>query len=316
MKTIHSSFRATLGGLGAILLWSTTVAVARSLSEQLGPVTAATTVFSVSRCIALVSLLRNSDRRRQIMSLPIRYLAGCGALFVIYMLFMFLAVGWAENRQQTLEVGLLNYLWPTLTLVLSLVFLENKASWILLLGSLLAIVGVFLVVTQGGIVSWQSIFGNLSGNPVAYSLAFAAALSWATYSNLTRRWAGGQKEGGVVIFLPITAIVLLLICFSLDEQRIWSYRALAEALFLGIATYIGYALWDNAMRKGNVVFVAAASYMTPVLSTIVSCLYLAVVPGARLWMGCGILIIGSILSWRSVSDASNKDDLSQRHGGH
>jgi len=303
-KTVRSSRLATAGGAGAILLWSTTVAGARSLSEQLGPVTAAAAVCSVSGIIALVALLRCSRKRTQILRLPVRYLVGCGALFVVYILLVYLAIGWAENRQQVLEVGLLNYLWPALTLVLSLVLLGKKASWVLLPGTLLALAGVFAVVTDGTPASGQSLSGNLARNPGVYLLALAAAVFWAMYSNLTRKWAGGQEGGAVVVFLPITAVVLLLMSCFFDEPRQWSHRSLAEVLFLGVVTYGAYALWDNAMRRGNIVMVAAASYLTPLFSTIVSCLYLAVVPGARLWGGCGILILGSVLSWRSVSSAS------------
>ena len=178
--------------------------------------------------------------------------------------------------------------------------LGKKASWILLPGTLLALAGVFLVITHGAPVSWQSLTLNLAGNPGAYGLALAAAVSWAMYSNLTRKWAGDQEEGAVVMFLPITALVFLLICCFLDEPRQWSQRSLAEVLFFGVATYGAYTLWDNAMRKGNIVIIAASSYLTPLLSTILSCLYLTVVPGTRLWIGCGLLILGSILSWRSV----------------
>ncbi len=293
---------ATLGGLVAILLWSTTVALARGLSEQLGPVTAAAAVFSVSAVAASFSLLR-SKRRQRILQLPARYLFGCGALFVGYMLLLFLAIGLAGNRQQVLEVGLVNYLWPVLTLLLSVVLLGKKSNWILFPGTLIALVGIYLVVTQGAAVSWQSLSSNLAPN----SLALAAAVAWALYSNLTNRWAGGQEEGAVILFLPVTALLLILISIVLDEPRQWSVRALAEALFLGIATYAGYMLWDNAMRKGNVVLVAAVSYMTPFLSTVVSSLYLAVVPGVRLWIGCGVLILGSVLSWLSVSDATRRE---------
>lgn len=301
-ETPQSLRLATAGGFGAILLWSTTVAVARSLSEQVGPVTAAAAVYSVSSVAALVSLLRNSRRRRLILQLPTGYLLGCGALFVGYMLLLFLAIGMAGSRQQTLEVGLLNYLWPVLTLVLSVVLLGKKASWVLFPGTLLALAGVFLVVTQGASVSWQSFTRNFTSNPAAYSLALAAAVSWAMYSSLTQKLAGGQKEGAVVMFLPITAVVLLLISCFLDEPREWSRRSMAEVLFLGFATYVAYALWDNAMRRGNIIMVAAASYLTPFFSTIVSCLYLAVIPGARLWVGCGVLVLGSVLSWQSVSN--------------
>ena len=302
-KTPRNSHLATVGGAGAILLWSTTVAVARNLSEQLGPVTAAAGVYSVGGVAALASLLACSGRRQRVSRLPVRYLVGCGGLFVGYALLLFLAVGGAESRQQVLEVGLLNYLWPTLTLVLSLVFLGQKANWMLIPGTALALVGVFLVVTQGGSVSWQSLSGGLSSNPGAYLLALAAAIFWSMYSVLTRRWAGGREEGAVGMFLPVPAVTLLLISCFVDEPREWSRRSGAEVLFLGVATYSAYTLWDRAMRRGNVVMVVAGSYLTPFFSTIVSCLYLVVVPDARLWVGCGILVLGSMLSWRSVSHA-------------
>jgi len=305
-KTASNAHLSTVGGFGAILLWSTTVAIARSLSEQIGPVTAATAVCSVAGVASLVSLLRSRGGIQRVLHLPVRYLVGCGALFVGYMLLLFLAVGLAENHQQVVEVGLLNYLWPTLTLLLSLALLGKKANWILLPGTLLALAGVFLVVTQGEFVSWQSLCRNLASNSVAYLLALAAAVSWAMYSNLTRKWADGRKEGGVVMFLPVTAIVLLLLCCLLDEPRQWSLRSLAELLFLGVATYVAYMLWDNAMRRGNVVMVVAGSYLTPLFSTIVTCVYLAIMPGTRLWSGCAILILGSILSWQSVSNAAIK----------
>lgn len=295
---------ATLGGFGAILLWSTTVALARSLSVQLGPVTAAAAVYTVSGAFALFPLLRRGEKRQRIRRLSLSYLLGCGALFVIYMVVLYLAVGRAADGQQVLEVGLLNYLWPALTIVFSLVLLNKKASWVLLPGTLLALIGIFLVLTQGATVSWASFAGNWSGNPVAYSMALAAAVSWALYSALTRRWAGGQDEGAVILFLPVTALVLLLLACFFDEPRVLSWRCAVETVFLGLATYFAYVLWDAAMRRGNVVLVAAGSYLTPLLSTIVSCLYLEVVPGPKLWLGCGVLILGSVLSWRSISHAA------------
>jgi drug/metabolite transporter (DMT)-like permease len=302
-KKKHNSHLATIGGFAAIFLWSTTVAIARSLSEHMGPVTAAAAVYSISALAALGSFLQHS-RRRQVMQLPMRYLIIGGALFVAYMLLIFLAVGWATNRQQVLEVGLLNYLWPALTLMLSLVFLGKRANWGLLPGTILALSGVFLVVTQEGSVSWLSFFRNLMSNPIAYLLAIIAAVCWATYSNLTRLWAGGMKGGAVILFLPITAVFLILLCLFLDEPGKWTRQNVLEVLFLGVSTYIAYTFWDNGMRNGNVVLLASASYFTPLFSTIISCLYLAVVPGIRLWVACGFLIAGSILSWQSISNGS------------
>lgn len=301
----QESVLATAGGAGAILLWSTTIAVSRSLSEQVGPITAGAGALTVAGVLALASFLRSGrERQGRILRLPPRYLVWCGALFVGYMLLMFLAIGWATTRVQVLEIGLLNYLWPPLTLVLSLVLLDKRANWLLPPATLLALVGIFLVMTQGGSVSWASFSANFLANPSPYLLAFGAAVSWALYSNLTNRWAGGQNEGGVVLFLPAAAVVLVLISVLFDEPGDWNRRALLEALFLGVVMYAGYGLWDNAMRRGNVVIVTSGSYLTPLLSTIMSCLYLAVIPGTQLWVGCGLLIVGSLLSWRSITDAN------------
>ena len=142
-------------------------------------------------------------------TLPLRYVAGCGVLFVAYSLLLFLALGLAKSRKQVLEVGLLNYLWPALTILLSVVLLKKRASRLLFPATLLALSGVFLVLTQGAQVSWQSFARNLAGNPIAYSLGLGAAVSWAFYSVFARRWAGGERKGAVDLFLPATGGVLL-----------------------------------------------------------------------------------------------------------
>ena len=163
------------------------MALARSISEQLGPMTAAAGVYTVSGAIALIQLLPSRERRQQIRQIPLKYLIGCGIPFLIYMIALFLAVGHASNHQQVLEVGLLNYLWPTLIILLSLVILKRRANLLLIPGTILALTGIFLVLTHGSHVSWGSILANILANPVAYSLGLTAAASWAVYSNLTRR---------------------------------------------------------------------------------------------------------------------------------
>lgn len=56
------------------------------------------------------------------------------------------------------------------------------------------------------------------------------------------------------------------------------------------------------MRRGNLLLVVAMSYFTPLLSTILSCAYLKVSPGPGLWLGCILLVGGSLLTWLSMSD--------------
>jgi drug/metabolite transporter (DMT)-like permease len=208
----------------------------------------------------------------------------------------------AKDREQVLEVGLINYLWPASTILLSLPLLNKRANLWLIPGTALALVGVFLVMTQGARVSWPSFAGQVQANPAAYALALCAAVTWALYSNLARRWSGSGNSGAAELFIPATGVLLLLIRLLKAEATVWNTQVAVEALVLGGITAVAYVLWDAAMRKGDLLLVATCSYFTPLLSTLVSCAYLQVAPGYQLWVGCGAMVIGSLVSWRSLSE--------------
>jgi drug/metabolite transporter (DMT)-like permease len=293
---------STGGGLAAILLWSITFAFARSLSEQVGPLTGGAAAYLIGGCFCLARLAWSRKGISQLLKLPRLYLFGCGSLFVFYTAAIYLAVGLAKDREQLLEVALVNYLWPALTILFSLPLLKKRASFWLGPGTALALTGVCLVMTQGAHVSWMSWREHLQNNPAAYALALAGAVSWALYSNLTRRWSGPESDGAVGLFIPATGLVLLALRFLTTEPTGWSVRAVGKASALAAVTTLAYILWDLAMRKGNLLLVVACSYFTPLLSTVVSCFYLGVSPGPKLWLGCLLLVSGSLITWRSVSD--------------
>jgi drug/metabolite transporter (DMT)-like permease len=292
---------ATAGGLAALALWSTTFALARSLSEQVGPLTSGAAVYLVGGVFCLTRLWWTKTSLRWFLRLPRNYVVGCGFLFVLYTVSIYAAVGLARNREQLLEIALINYLWPAATILLSLPLLKQRATLWLWPGTVLALTGVFLVMTQGVQVSWRAFAEHILDNPAACLLALVAALSWAFYSNLTRRWSEPGSDGAVTLFMPMTGLVLLAMRFLVVESTAWNRRAGTEAIVLGLVTAVAYGLWDAALRRGNLPLVVACSYFTPLLSTVVSCVYLGVSAGPQLWTGCAVLVTGSILSWVAVT---------------
>jgi drug/metabolite transporter (DMT)-like permease len=291
---------ATASGLAAIVLWSATFAFARSLSEHIGPLTAGACTYLLGGAVCLLRLWWPGKAGGDRPKLSLRYLLGCGSLFVVYTAAIYLAVGLAKDRGQVLEVALVNYLWPALTVLFSLPLLGKKASVWLLPGTALALGGVWLVMTQGADTSWHSFGRHLQGNPVAYGLALLAAVSWGAYSSLARRWSGPGSEGAVEWFMVATGVVLLAIRFLTTEPTDWTARCVSEIAGLAAVTTAAYVLWDVSMRKGNMLLVVACSYFTPLLSTLVSCAYLRVSPSPKLWIGCLLLVVGSLVTWRSV----------------
>src|SRR5512133_412676 len=264
---------STFAGFAAILLWSTTVALVRSLSEQLGPISAAAAVYLIGGVFCLVRLWWGRAASNNFTGGSFTRLAGCGLVFVLYTAALFFAIGMAKDRQQVVEIGLVNYLWPAATIWFSLVMLRQRVGLLLIPGTLMALGGIWIVMTQGAEVSWRSFLVHLQSNPAAYGMALTAALSWAFYSNLTRLWG---SQGAVEIFIPVTGVVLFALRFVAGEHWVWSGRALIEATVLGGITALAYVLWDVAMRKGDLLVVAAGAYFTPLLSTVVTCIYLGV----------------------------------------
>ncbi len=295
--------RYTLCGVAALLMWSTTFALAGRLAEQVGALTAGTTVNLIAGVGCVIMLCVRPAEWRRIRRLSRRYLWIGGALFVMYMAVLYPAIGLTHGRRQVVELALVNYLWPALTVLGAVLLLRRPATLWLWPGTLLAVVGIALVVWPGG--SWRTFAANLADNPAPYGLALIAALSWALYSNLARKWAGAGDGGAIPLFIPATGLVLLAMRLLQPEpitREVWTARAIAEALGLGLANIAANLLWDIAMRRGRVLVVGVASYFTPLLSTTLSCLYLHVAAGPVLWLGCLLLVGGSLLSWWAVRE--------------
>jgi len=72
-------------------------------------------------------------------------------------------------------------------------------------------------------------------------------------------------------------------------------------------TFLAYLFWDRAMRKGKIILVASFSYFTPLLSIIISSLYLQVVIKPSLWIACGLVIVGAVICKFSIIDKAKKE---------
>jgi len=298
---VNEKNRDTFQGILAILLWGSTLGFSRSLTEKLGTLTAASCIFLLAGCLSCAYVVFSGGFGR-IIRLSGTYIIGCGALFVVYMVSLYVAIGTAASRLQVLEVGLVNYLWPALTLLLAVPILKNRASVTLIPGCLLAFGGVLLAATGVG-VSWDVFVGNLKGGWSPYMFAFVAAACWALYSNLARRWAGEAESGAVPLFLLGSALTLVTLRFAFPEATDWTRQSVLELAYMAVfPTVLAYAFWDAAVRRGNMILVASLSYLTPLLSIIIASVYLGVGTGWNLWVGCILVVVGSLTCRLSVKE--------------
>lgn len=304
-------------GLAAILLWASTMACSRHLVEQIDPLMAAAAIYVTAGSLGcVVQFLRPRDARR-LRELPRLYWPIAGGLFMVYTTCLYLALGLSVDRQQAMEVSLINYLWPGLTLLLSVPILGTRARWWIVPGAAAAFLGAALATTSSTSFSWQAAVTHLQAHPVPYALALAAALSWGAYSNLTRLLARGATANAVPIFMAATGITLTLLHIILTsrgllrpEHSLWSLPTAAKVELLYVVifpTLLAYQFWDQAMRRGNATRVACFSYLTPLCSVLIYSVYLHIPIRPTLWLACALIIGGAIVCRHAIVERCNPE---------
>ncbi|MEI7191217.1 aromatic amino acid DMT transporter YddG [Pectobacterium brasiliense] len=286
-----TSQRATLTGLLAIVLWSTSVGLIRSLTEALGPIGGAAMIYSTSTLCLLAFY-----GFPRIKTLPRVYLFAGGTMFVCYEIFLSLSIGLADSRMQAIEIGMINYLWPSLTVFFSLFINQQKSRFLLWPGLALSLGGIVWIMKGESDWTPELLWNNILANPLAYSLAFSAALTWALYCNITRRY--GQGKSGVSLFFFVASFLLWVqYVFSAEGAISLTLPSSLQLLFMGTSTALAYSVWNIGIQHGNLTLLATASYFTPVLSTLLAALWLNITPAISFWQGVVMVTAGSLLCW-------------------
>ena len=283
--------QATMTGLLAILLWSSIIGLLRSVSELLGPTGGAAMMYSVASVFLLLSVgwVRLAE-------FPRRYLVWGSLLFVTYELCLALSIGYAHTARQAIEVGMVNYLWPTFTVVAAILFNRQKTNVLIVPGFLLSVAGICRVLAGEQGVDAAGMLANVRDNPLSYGLAFAGALIWAAYCTVTARIAGG-KNGVTLFFILVSASLWLKYLAGGGGQMAFSTEAVVYLLLAAAAMGFGYAAWNVGILHGNVTLLAGASYFIPVLSAALSSLLLRAPLSMAFWQGSAMVCGGAILCW-------------------
>lgn len=288
--------RATLLGIAAILCWSLMIGLLRATMDAFGSQLGGALVYTLGTL-----LLFAVNRPTPLRSLSKKFLLASGLFFVSYEVLLALAVGLAQNPAQTLDVSMLNYLWPTFTVLLWALFGAhgNRASCFarVLPGALVATVGVGLAVGGQDLLEQGTAFAGFFVNPLPYLLAAAAALLWGVYNTVTPKVSDG---GNPIAYYFLAVAVSLWTVFFAQGSPLPAAIEPADLIPLAAtaaAVAAGYALWGYAIARGDMRTLSVASYAAPVLSTVATTVILSAAPGPVFWVGAALVVVGSLASW-------------------
>ena len=281
----------TLAGCLAILIWSATVGLVRNVAEQLGPIGGAALTYSVSSFFLIFFIGTPKFK-----TFSLKYLLIGGALFVTYEICLSLALGMANNRIQAVEMGVINYLWPSLVVLVALFSSNKPVDKRVYPAIALSFFGVAWTVGGEQGLTISQLAQNIATNPVCYLMAFMGAFIWAFYCNITTQLANGKNA--ITWFFIATALALWVAYLFSDEPMMqFTSNASIDLFLAGAAMASGYALWNIGIIGGNMLLLATLSYFTPLLSTLLSAFILDIELTLIFWQGVIMVTIASLLCW-------------------
>lgn len=289
--------KATLIGLCAIVLWSSIVGLIREVSQSFGAVGGAALIYSIA-CIFLLLNVGWVPLKR----FSKQYLFWGGVLMVAYEVCLALSIGYATDSRQAIEIGMVNYLWPTFTMVATVIFHTRKANWLIAPGIIIAVSGIALVLGGAEGLNIHLMWLHIDTNPLSYGLAFLGAGIWAAYCVVTIKMAKG--ENGITLFFMLVAVVMWLKYFFGTEEIAMDVNlsSITYLLLAAAAMGFGYAAWNVGILRGNVTILTLASYFIPVFSSALSALLLSATLDLSFWKGALMVCLGSVLCWLSTKE--------------
>ena len=184
---------------------------------------------------------------------------------------------------------------PMVTTLLALIFIkEVKATRNLVVGTILATLGVGFVIFNGHFV--------LNLNPLGDMLALCACLCWAIYSillkNVSEKYSAVFITRKVFFYGLVTVLPVFIFSpwhFSLNSFMrpvVWG-----NLLFLGfVASFMCFVLWSWVSKQLGALVASNYIYLNPISTVVFSAFFLGESMSPMAFIGSSMILFGVYLS--------------------
>jgi len=276
--------RGTLIGGVAILMWAS-LAVLTAWSGGVPPFQMVAIAFAVAFGIAALRWRLAGQRVAERLRQPAgAWLLGVTGLFGYHFLIFY-----ALKHAPPVEANLVNYLWPLLIVLFSALLPGERLTWRHVAGTGMGLAGT--AVLLGGGLAFRP------EHHAGYLAALGAAVTWAGYSVLNRRFAHVPSDavGGFCL----AGALLALLCHLAFEITVWPEGPLQwlAVLALGLGPAGGaFFFWDHGVKHGNLRTLGAWSYTIPLMSTGLLLAAGVGTPSTRILGACALIVGGAVLA--------------------
>ena len=195
------------------------------------------------------------------------------------------------------NVSIIVALSPILTVILAQLFSRSgeRLGKFVYIGAVIAIAGVVLVVLNGQL--------SFHLNPLGDLIALAAALMWAVYSILIKKYTEQYDNflvtRRVMLWAFVTAVPLMLLTDGMPDLTplFTTPRILLSWLFLGVfGNAVCFAIWNIAFKRLGVVITNNYLYASPFVTLAVGYLVLNEQITVMSVIGAVLITVGVIVA--------------------
>lgn len=278
--------------LSAVLFWST-VATAFKISLEGMHYSQLLFYSSLTSSIALGFIVRKEKSVLQIFSSKLMLLGFLNPFLYYLLLFNAYSLLPAQEAQP------LNFTWPIVLSIFSVLFLKEKINFKIIIGLISAFVGILIIATRGNLLELK--FDNLFG----VSLAVGTSLVWASFwiLNLKDKRSNIIKLFGAFFWGTIFSGIYILF---FNSFRLENYNYLFGAGYVGIFEMgIAFLLWNKGLELSNdKTKTATLAFLAPFLSIVFIAFILeeTILPSSILGL---IFIVGGIV-YQNMSNVKIK----------
>jgi drug/metabolite transporter (DMT)-like permease len=179
---------------------------------------------------------------------------------------------------------------PTVTVVMSLLFLKettSKRHWI---GIIIALVAIVLMSYQ------EPQNGNVRGY-LWFVLAIFVFLAWGIQAFFMKLANNRMKAESIFFYMMISGLLLIPFAYymtDLSQEIFWGFKGLYLSAIIMVFNSVGALMLVYAIRYGKVIIVAPlTNAVAPIITIILSLIIYAVIPNP-------VIITGMIIAMVAV----------------
>lgn len=255
--------RAYLFAAATIAFWST---VASAFKLTLGYISSEELLFysTFFSLLILGTLIASTGRFSDVRSWPAKELLRSALLGFLNPFLYYLVVFKAYALLPAQEALTLNFIWPIVLVLFSIIILRQRITWKTLVAMIISFSGALVISTRGDVLGFRVT------HPLGAGLALGSSVIWALY------WVYGTKDTrdaisrlwlNFVFGFGFVALYML----ATSRLRLVGAEGLFGSLYVGAFEMgITFVVWLYALRLSRTTAqVSNLIYLTPFLSLVV-----------------------------------------------